>query len=116
MPQPPANSLSPPRRSGYNKRWDSEVLFRSGSTEMADELPPLGVPTPGPPPAPPPPPPSPLWAPATQGTLAMLAGLVLILVGWRGYGLSRWSTRPAPVEQDAALLAPMDLNGASETE
>src|SRR5579885_572027 len=81
---------------------------------MADDVPLLGVPTPGE--APPPPPAPSTWSSASQWALALTAGLTLLLLGWRGYGLSRWSTRPGVVEKGVVPLAPMDLNCASETE
>jgi competence protein ComEA len=71
------------------------------------------VPVPGNPPAEPAPP---VWSPAAQWTLAGLAALTLVLLGWRGYGLTRWSTRPTPIEKGIVPLATMDLNRAADTE
>jgi competence protein ComEA len=83
---------------------------------MADNLPPLGVAAPGGPPAAPAAPPPPVWTPAAQWTLAAVAALTLVLLAWRGYGLTRWSTRPPAVEKGVVPLSAMDLNRASETE
>jgi competence protein ComEA len=82
---------------------------------MAD-LPLLGVPaasSPPPPPSSPPPPPADR---AARWTLLATSAVVLVLLGWRGYGLSRYSTRPVAVERDAVPLAPMDLNHAGAAE
>jgi competence protein ComEA len=73
---------------------------------MADEEPPLGVRA-GPLPAKGPPPPiavtePPLWPPLAQWCMAGLIALALVLVGWRGWGLSRYSARPMPLERAAA--------------
>jgi competence protein ComEA len=48
--------------------------------------------------------------------MAALAALALVLLGWRGYGLTRWSTRPGTVEKGVVPLATIDLNRAGETE
>src|SRR5262245_18842515 len=82
------------------------------------ESPLLGVPAASAPtsPAPPPPPPS---APAdrtARWALLVLSAVAVALLGWRGYGLSRYSTHPAAIERDVVPLAPMDLNTASAAE
>jgi competence ComEA-like helix-hairpin-helix protein len=88
---------------------------------MADEGPLLGVSTsvPAPPtwcpvPAstPPTPPEPPTWTPAAQWTTAGLLVVFLVLLGWRGIGLSRWSTRPLNIEEVALPRDAIDLNEA----
>ncbi len=78
---------------------------------MAEQLPPLGVAAPGSPP-----PQAPVWTPAALWTLAFFSGLALALAAWRGHGLSRWSTRPVPVEKGVVPLSPLDLNRATATD
>ncbi len=70
---------------------------------MSKDLPLLGVRA-GPPPAAAPAPPAPanepsLWPPFVQWCLAGLIALGLVLVGWRGWGLSPYSARPLPLER-----------------
>jgi competence protein ComEA len=79
---------------------------------MAD-LPLLGVPAAS---SPPPPPPPPTWTPAARWSLLALSGLALLLLGWRGYGLSRWSADPATIERGVVPLSPIDLNRASQAQ
>jgi competence protein ComEA len=81
---------------------------------MAD-LPLLGVPaaSSSPPQTPPEPPPPDR---AARWTLLALSGVALVLLAWRGYGLSRYSTAPAPIERNVVPLAPMDLNAAGEAD
>src|SRR5262245_45546818 len=82
---------------------------------MAD-LPLLGVPAASSPPPPPQPtPPSPADR-AARCTLLALSAVALVLLAWRGYGLSRYSTRPAALERDVVPLGPMDLNQAGAAE
>lgn len=78
------------------------------------ELPLLGVPAASSPPPPPPAPP--LWTPAARRTMLALSALALLLLAWRGYGLSRWSTRPSTIERGVVPLSPIDLNAASSTQ
>ena len=75
---------------------------------MADNLTPLGVrataPVKAPEVAPLPVPPASapvVWQPFTQWFLAGLVALALVLLAWRGWGLSRYSTRPMPLERGA---------------
>jgi competence protein ComEA len=81
------------------------------------------------------------WSPATQWLLAGLSFLALLLLVWRGWGLSSWSTRPilieravpsgdspprlvrgaapdrdSPARRKNASLTPIDINRASEVE
>jgi competence protein ComEA len=77
---------------------------------MADDLPSAGVAAPAGPPAEAPPP---VWTPAGVWALAALSALALALLAWRGWGLSRWSQRPVPIEKGVVALAPLDLNAAS---
>jgi competence protein ComEA len=88
---------------------------------MADEGPLLGVSTsvpapptwcPAPAPAPPSPPEPSTWTPAAQWTTAALLAVFLGLLGWRGIGLSRWSTRPLNIEDEALPRDAIDLNEA----
>jgi competence protein ComEA len=78
---------------------------------MADDVPLLGVPA-----ANNPPPRAPVWTPAALWTLAVVSALALGLAAWRGYGLTRWSTRPPPIEKGVVPLSPFDLNRASATD
>src|SRR5262245_51395121 len=70
---------------------------------MSEDLPLLGVragppPTKVPAPTAPPSEPS-LWPPLVQWALAGLIALGLVLVGWRGWGMSPYSARPLPLER-----------------
>jgi competence protein ComEA len=90
---------------------------------MADEGPPLGVSTAaqapanwpgvGPTVAPPASPEPPAWTPAAVWTAVTLLVAFLGLLGWRGYGMSSYSTRPLPVEGDPApRRGAIDVNKA----
>jgi competence protein ComEA len=81
---------------------------------MAD-LPLLGVPAASSPPPTPTPEPVPPDR-AARATLLALSAVALVLLAWRGYGLSRYSTDPAPLQRDVVPLAPMDLNAAAEAD
>jgi len=82
---------------------------------MAD-LPLLGVPAASSPPPPPTTPPRPPADRAARWTLLALSAAALALLTWRGYGLSRYSTRPVTLDRDAVPLGPMDLNQAGAAE
>lgn len=74
---------------------------------MANEDPPLGVragPVPADPVAPLPEPP--VWPPLAQWCLAIGSAVLLVLVAWRGWGLSRYSARPLPIERAARSVPP----------
>jgi competence protein ComEA len=88
---------------------------------MADEGPLLGVsaasPTPPSgkvfPPVPlSPPPQPPTWPPAAQWATAAVLVVFLGLLAWRGYGLSRYSTRPLQIENDDLPHDAIDVNDA----
>lgn len=49
------------------------------------------------------------WTPLTQRSLAVLVAVGLALVGYRGWGLTRFSTNPLPLER-----ATFDLNSVDE--
>ncbi len=51
----------------------------------------------------------PVWPPGAQWCMAILASVGLALIAWRGYGLTRFSTQPLPLQR-----APVDLNQADE--
>jgi len=67
------------------------------------DVPPLPLPAP-------PPQERPAWPPAAQWSVAGLAAVLLALLAWRGWGLSRYCARPLPLERAAAI----DLNEADE--
>ncbi|MFO0881112.1 MAG: helix-hairpin-helix domain-containing protein [Gemmataceae bacterium] len=52
---------------------------------------------------------APLWPPVAQWSLALLAALGFTLIAYRGWGLTRFSTRPLPLQR-----AVLDLNAAEE--
>jgi competence protein ComEA len=89
---------------------------------MADEEPLLGVsaatPTPADwpadsfAPAPSQAPDPPVWPPAAQWCTAGMMVVFLALLAWRGYGMSRYSTRPLMIENDAEPHDGIDLNKA----
>jgi competence protein ComEA len=77
---------------------------------MAGHITQLGVGTGAPlPPAPPPAPDPPVWPPAAQWCMAIVVAAGLALVGYRGWGLSRYSAQPLPLERAA-----IDINEADE--
>lgn len=80
---------------------------------MAD-LPLLGVPAASSPP--PPPEPLPTFSPAARRTLLVLSALALALLAWRGYGMTRYGTRPAELRREVVPLSPLDLNHATRAE
>ena len=56
-----------------------------------------------------------VWPCAARRTTALLALLAIILLAWRGYGLSRWSLRPAPISREE-WISPVDLNQAQRAD
>ena len=52
-----------------------------------------------------------VWPPAARRLTALLAVLAMALLAWRGYGMSRWSLRPAPIAREE-WISPIDLNEA----
>lgn len=82
---------------------------------MAD-LPLLGVPAASPTTPPPEPPQSPTHDPAAYRWLLGLGVVALLLLAWRGHGLTRFSTSPQTIERGVVPLSPFDLNRASEAE
>lgn len=54
----------------------------------------------------------PVWPPAAQWLTAGLMALTVVLLTWRGWGMSRYGTRPLPIEP--VPLAPIDVNEADE--
>ena len=52
-----------------------------------------------------------IWPPAARRLTALHALLALILLAWRGYGMSRWGLRPVPITREE-WLSPIDLNRA----
>src|SRR5205823_3137221 len=85
---------------------DDHLLgVRAGSPAPVSrpDVPPLPLPGPAPPEPP-------AWPAAAQWCAAGLVGACLALLAWRGWGLSRYSARPLPLERSAAI----DLNAADE--
>jgi competence protein ComEA len=62
------------------------------------------------------PPEPPVWTPAAQWTTAGIALVFLGLLAWRGYGLSRYSTRPLLLENAGVPKDAIDLNTADVVE
>ena len=56
-----------------------------------------------------------IWPPAARRLTGLLALLALILLAWRGYGMSRWSLRPVPVTREE-WISPIDLNQAQRAD
>lgn len=56
-----------------------------------------------------------VWPPAARRLTALLAVAALALLAWRGYGLSRWSLRPAPIAREE-WVAPIDINRAERAD
>ena len=56
-----------------------------------------------------------VWPPAARWLTALLAVVALVLLAWRGYGLSRWSLRPVPISREE-WVAPIDLNRAERAD
>jgi competence protein ComEA len=54
----------------------------------------------------------PVWPPAAQWTTAGIVVVLLGLLAWRGYGLSRYSTRPLLIDNAAAPRDAIDINQA----
>jgi competence protein ComEA len=52
-----------------------------------------------------------VWPCAARRMTALLAVAAVALLAWRGYGLSRWSLRPAPISRED-WISPIDLNQA----
>ncbi|MFO0928254.1 MAG: helix-hairpin-helix domain-containing protein [Gemmataceae bacterium] len=55
------------------------------------------------------------WPPHVQWVTAVAAAVAVVLLAWRGWGLTAWSTRPLPLDRDA-FVAPLDVNLATERE
>ena len=56
-----------------------------------------------------------IWPPSARRLTALLAVLALGLLAWRGYGMSRWSLRPAPIAREE-WVSPIDLNQAQRAD
>ena len=56
-----------------------------------------------------------VWPAAARWLTAILAVAALALLAWRGYGLSRWSLRPAPISHQE-WVSPIDLNRAERAD
>lgn len=56
-----------------------------------------------------------IWPPASRRVTALLALLTIALLAWRGYGLTRWSLRPAPITREN-WISPIDLNQAQRAD
>ena len=56
-----------------------------------------------------------IWPPAARRLTGLLALVALILLAWRGYGMSRWSLRPVAVTREE-WISPIDLNQAQRAD
>lgn len=55
------------------------------------------------------------WPEPVQWLTAALLTLSLLLLAWRGWGLTSWSTRPLELQRNA-FIVPFDVNQATEAE
>lgn len=55
------------------------------------------------------------WPPHVQWVTAVAVAVAVVMLGWRGWGLTTWSARPLPLQR-GAFIARIDVNRATERE